>query len=149
MRLAFVPSVLFASLGLSGAAAAADLKIDGQTTVEKALGDSLSLTVSGTVGKPVSLLVDVSAGPVSAFGRSLPLGFTPLLVILPLGSVPAGGTLTVADAVPDFAPLAGNTLHFLAAVHDEAFPFGLDFSGGASLSIVPKPTAGASQATLV
>ncbi len=149
MRFAFVPSVMLAFLGLGGVAAAADLKIDGQTAVEKALGDPLSLSVTGTVGKPVSLLVDVTAGPVSAFGQSLPLGFTPVLVILPLGSVPAGGTLTITDAVPDFAPLAGNTLHFLAAVHDETFPFGLDFSGGASLSIVPKPTAGASQATMV
>lgn len=150
MRQALVSSVLlvFLVLGL-GSATAADLKIDGQASATKTMGDPIALSVTGTPGMPVSLLVDINAGPVSAFGQSLPLGFTSLVVILPLGNLPASGTLTLNENVPVLASLHGQTLYFLAAVFDPAFPFGLDFSSGADLTIVQKPTAGANQATLV
>jgi hypothetical protein len=114
-------------------ARASDLAIDGQAAVTKMLGTPLELTVTGTPGAEVVLWIDFDPGPVPLFGQPLPLGFTPSMITLLLGPIPAGGTLSIGADVPFTEALAGSTLYMLAVVADGASPPLHDYSNGLSL----------------
>ncbi len=114
---------------------ASDLKFDGRTTVVKLMGDRLQIDVSGGANLPVTLLLDVSAGPTVVFGVSVPLGFTPALAVLPLGQTDAGGNLSLALPLPSFPGLAGAQVFAVAVIADPSAPFGLDVSNGADLTL--------------
>src|SRR5690606_26689630 len=96
----------------------------------------LKISVQGLPGAAVTLLADLSPGPTPALGQSLPLGFTPALLLAPLGVMPASGTLTTLVQLPTDLALDGLDVYLLAAVADAGQPSGYDFSNGASLHIL-------------
>ncbi|MBI4882163.1 MAG: hypothetical protein HY812_21255 [Planctomycetes bacterium] len=121
---------------LQGGSNASTLTIDGRKyRPDKLMGDPITVAISGAAGVPATLLVDVSPGPTVLYGQTLPLGFTPALVLIPLPAIPAGGTLEFSATVPSLPALHGLSFYLLAAVHDPSFPFALDFSNGAQLVI--------------
>lgn len=129
--------------------AASTLTVDGQPAAVVVMGSTVTVAVTGAPGQPVTLLADVLPGPTPALGQTLPLGFSPFVTVLPVGQVPTGGTLTLALPVPLLPGVDSQIIYLLAAVHDPAFPFGLDFSNGAALTLVAPPDAGSAQATVV
>ncbi len=131
-RLALALSVLSF---LAGGARASDLLLNGQVSLDVAQGLPVSLTLQGTPGAPAWLLVDSSPGPTTIFGLELPVGFTPGMVVLPLGPVPAGGTLELAGTLPFDVELIGVSAWFVAAVAIAPHPAAWDWSGGAVLHV--------------
>lgn len=130
-------------------ASASTLLLDGSTSVVKSVGDPLALSISGSPGKPLFLLFDLLPGPTTMFGQSLPLGFSPVMAVVNFGLMPPSGTLTLPLVTPELPGLDSLTIHLLAVLADPAAPFGLDFSNGATLSVVTPPTAGKTRSTLV
>lgn len=128
---------------------ASTLSLDGAPTAVKSVGEPVTLSISGSPGKPQFLLFDLFPGPTQLFGQSLPLGFSPFVTVVNFGLVPPSGTLALPIVTPPIAGLDSLTVHLLAVVADPAAPFGLDFSNGATLTILTPPTAGNSRATLV
>ncbi|MEM7205477.1 MAG: hypothetical protein AAF628_34795 [Planctomycetota bacterium] len=120
------------------ALAAADLKLDGRPSVRKLMGDSLTIQVSGGASLPVTLFLDVSAGPITFRGQTLPLGFTPALQALPLGLTDASGNLSVTLSLPASPLLRGGQLFFMAVIADPMAPFGVDVSNGADLTLLDR-----------
>ncbi len=151
MRVTFANAVrvMIACAILAPAVVGSSLKLDGQDVVDKFMGTPVTLTVTGTPGKAVTLVADVLPGPTLAFGQSLPISFTPFATFISIGTIPGGGTLTLPGVIPTFAGIDAETIYLLAAVLDDSFPFGLDFSNGATLNVLAPPTAGASQSTVV
>ncbi len=135
-RAALFAATLLLALGTS--ARAGDLKIDGAAVAHKMLGVPVTITLTGAPGAPAWLLLDVSPGPASAYGLSLDLGFTPSLVPLFLGNVPAGGTVSLSGALPWAENLAGSTIYMLGVVQSGAIPALHDWSDGAALTLVPR-----------
>ena len=121
-----------------GAAHASGLLVNGVAAASVEQGLSATVTLSGTPGKSAWLLLDVSAGPTTAFGHVLPLGFTPSLVAVPLGIVPVGGSVVVGNTVPFDLGLAGVTIYMVGAVGSGSKPSLYDWSNGASLKILDR-----------
>jgi hypothetical protein len=146
-------SLVLAALVANGErAAAATLALDGGTAAVKTLGGSLEVAIGSSLAPPaapVFLLADATAGPTTILGQSLPLGFTPALAVLPFGSLGAGGSLVVSLPLPAATVLDGITIHLLAAVASDAASAGIEFSNGASLTLLARPAVAATQATLV
>jgi len=115
---------------------ASDLKLDGQSALTKPVGTSLEIEVTGGNLLPVFLAVDVSAGPTTLVGESLPLGFTPNLLMLPGGSTKKS-TFTTSVDIPNDPALVGGQLFFLGLILDPADPNGLDFTPGAQVTLAP------------
>lgn len=143
-------AALFAAFGLCAPPAeASTLAVDGATSVVKIVGQSLAVTITGKAGAPATLLLDISPGPVDLLGQTLPLGFSFFVQAVPLGAIPASGTLAFSATVPNLAALADQQVFLLAVVADSAAPLGLDFSNGADVTFHAPPGVGAAQATLV
>lgn len=142
-------SVAFALLTISSTARASTLSVNGMNSAGAFVGDPLSIAISGGPGFPAYLFADLSGGPTALFGQSLPLGFSAALIVIPLGSMPASGSITINTSFPMIAGLDDLTVHLLAMVADPAAMFGYDFSNGAAIHVVAKPGAGAHQGTLV
>lgn len=133
----------------SAPAFGSSLTVDGQLAPDKIMGESMLIEISGTPGKIPYLIADVLPGPSFAYGQSLPIGFSPFVVMTALPPIPAGGTLALPAVTPALPSLDGQDIYLLAVVLDEAAQFGLDFSNGAGFKIIAQPTAGSDQATLV
>jgi hypothetical protein len=117
-------------------ASASDLTVDGLTSVDKPLGSSLDIAVTGTPTATAFLLVDLDPGPSSLFGSLVPIGFSPSLVIANIGLIPAGGTLEFTATVPSDPIFEGITIYLLAAVADAPMAADYDYSNGANLTLV-------------
>ncbi|MCA8942543.1 MAG: hypothetical protein KDB80_08320, partial [Planctomycetes bacterium] len=136
----FLKLALLASAVVSGPAVAqATLALDGQTSVIKELGSDLEFTITAPANQPVALMIDDSAGPVSLFGQSIPLGFTPGLVTIPLGSMPASGTLTFSINLIRSESFHARKKYCWAVALDPGSAIGLAFANGAELSFVARP----------
>lgn len=128
-----------ALLPIAGAALAAptlasDLALDGAADLVAPIGTAVELTLDGLALAPASVALDISPGPVTLFGESLPLGLTPAFQIPFEGQTDAAGRFSVPLTLPNDPALIGVTLYFLGAVIDPSSPSGLDFSNGASLT---------------
>jgi hypothetical protein len=139
-----IPFVLPAVLGLSlvsGAELCAQtaLALNGQTSLIRPLGATVTVAATGTAGLPTLLLVDATPGPTQVLGVTLPLGLTPGLFVGFMGILPASGSLDLAFTIPHRESLHAAKLYFAAVALDPAAPAGLDVSNGASLSIVARP----------
>lgn len=145
----WLAGVLGCAALLAPPASASSLTLDGGVAVTKNVGEPLLLSLSGTPGMPQFLLFDLFPGPTQLFGQSLPLGFSPFVTVVGLGVVPPGGTLALPLVTPSIAGLDTLTIHLLGVVADPLAPAGLDFTNGATLSIVTPPTAGIPRSTLV
>ena len=124
--------LLTASAGL-----ASDLELDGVASLTKPLGTTLGIELKGTKNLPALVAADFSAGPVTLFGESLPLGFTPAMFFLPGGMTDKFGSYTTSSAIPSTPALLGLQLHLLGLILDPADPNGLDFSAAASVTFGP------------
>ncbi|MEM7199019.1 MAG: hypothetical protein AAF628_02070 [Planctomycetota bacterium] len=133
-------SVALTLPGLAALLPAADLVLDGRTAVRKLMNDSVQLSVRGGAGLPVWLLADVSPGPTTVFGKTLPIGFSGLTFAQPLGVTDASGFLSFSLRVPSHPRLHGMTLSMVAVVVDpgQPVPAAFDVSNGASLTIVDR-----------
>jgi hypothetical protein len=76
------------------------LSVDGTNAAVVELGDDFELEVTGPVGSEVLLLVDALPGSVTLFGTSIPVPLSPASFVLPLGAIPAGGSLTFQGFTP-------------------------------------------------
>lgn len=132
--------LLFATVA-SSLSSASDLKLDGQATLNKPIGTTLSVELKGGVSLPALLAVDSSPGPVSLFGESLDLGFTPSMFILPGGLTDGAGTFALSVPIPSDVSFIGATLYMLGVLIDPSDPNGLDFSSGASVTFTAAPVA--------
>ena len=128
---------------------AADLAIDGQTDAQVAIGSSFTITLTGSPGAPAIIVIDISPGPVPVFGQDLPVGLTPALIILFAGTIPSTGSVTTPFPVPWMTDLVGKTFYLAGAVMDPTAPFGVDIANGASVTVGPAVSAGATQGTMV
>ena len=125
-------------LAAAPAVLAADLTLDGQTSITKPLGTSLHLEVTNAANKvPVLLAVDASPGPVTILGESVDLGFTPALQLLPGGSTTIFGTWQADLPLPTDPSFVGASVYAVAAAVDAADPNGLDFTPGTTLTFGP------------
>jgi len=130
--------VLLVSLCPLALARAADLTLDGQAHLSQLQGLPLAVTVSGTPGAPAYLLIDVSPGPALLFGQPVELGFTPALLVVPLGSLPPSGEVTLNGPVPIQQAATGLTVYMLAVVASNPSPALWEISGGASLTMLDR-----------
>ena len=121
------------------ARAQSTLSLDGQTSIVRPIGDTITVAVTGAAGQPALLLYDTTAGPTSVFGVTVPLGFTSGLTLVPLGAMSPGGTLTLDVAIPHAESLHAVKLYAAAVVLDPAATSGLAVSNGADLTIVARP----------
>ena len=142
-----LPCLALAALGAS--ATASDLTLDGQADASPMSGTSLTVSITGTPGAPVTLLIDVDPGPTNIFGQSLELGFTPALLAVPLGTMPGSGTLSFDANIPFDEAFVGLTFYTLAVVQDGAGSATHDYSNGGSIHITDRDVnlAGRSIAT--
>jgi hypothetical protein len=125
-----------AAFVFSGTALASDLKLDGQTSLAKALGSNLQVNLTGAPSLPCMLAVDVSPGPVTLLGESVAIGSTPSMFFQPIASTDATGLSSTTLPMPTSAALIGSTFYLLGAILDPADPNGFDFSSGADLTFV-------------
>ena len=132
-----LPSAFALVLAATTVGFASDLELDGASTLTKPIGTNLEIEVTATKNLPVLIAFDVSPGPVSLFGETLPLGFTPALTLLPGGATDKTGVYTTSVAIPNISALVGGTFYFLGLALDPADPNGLDFTPGASVSFGP------------
>ena len=139
MRRIHQASVALAACVLTGAATASDLKLDGQTVLNKAIGTNLQIDLTGNPGLPTLLALDGSPGPVSLFGESVPLGLTPALRFLPSVATNGSGVASTTTAVPSIPALIGSTFYLVGMILDPVDPNGFDFSNGASVTLTLRP----------
>ena len=131
---------LILSAALASFATASDLKIDGQTSVTKAIGSSVQVDLTGNPGLPAVLWIDVSAGPSTFLGESLPLGLTPALSFQFMGLTNAGGVASMTTALPNSPGLIGKQFFTAGAIADPADANGWDLSNGADLTLTGAPS---------
>ncbi len=117
---------------------AADLRFDDRVSVTKLMGDNLVISVTGAPNAPVTLLLDISNGPVTILGVSVPIGLTPALGVLPLGNTDASGMLSVTVPLPADPGFAGATIYGVALVVDASAPNGIDVSNGADFTFADR-----------
>ncbi|HEX6811933.1 MAG TPA: hypothetical protein VF384_09960, partial [Planctomycetota bacterium] len=115
------------------------LALDGQVSVIRRLGDAIAVTVTGQVGQPVGLMLDTDPGPVTLFGLTVPLGFTSAFVLANIGTIPAGGTLTVQIGIPYREGLHSQKFYLAALSLDSTAPQGLAISNGVDVTVVARP----------
>ncbi len=126
------------ALAFGPAAVASDLTLDGQIDAAPMSGTSLTLSITGTPGAPVLLLLDVEPGPTNIFGQTLEIGFSPSLLVVSLGDMPGSGTLNVDTDIPFDESFVGATFYTLAAVADGAGSATHDYSNGGSVTITDR-----------
>ncbi|MEM7202429.1 MAG: hypothetical protein AAF628_19310 [Planctomycetota bacterium] len=114
------------------------LDLDGQTSAVGELGQSVTVNISGTPGRPAILLLDVSPGPVVLFGQSVPLGITPAVAVVPVGNIPAGGTISLSLNLPANTTAHGAQIFFAAVVDETGTRPGLSWSNGADLTLADR-----------
>ena len=135
----FPVAALAMSVLCGSALQAQTLSLDGQTSVRRSIGSNVAVAVTGLVGAPVALALDVTPGPSILGPLTIPLGLTPSLVVNVVGVIPVGGTLTVPLPVPWAESLHAARLWFAAAVLDSSAPLGFTVSNGADLTVVVRP----------
>ncbi|MHC4261169.1 MAG: poly(ethylene terephthalate) hydrolase family protein [Planctomycetota bacterium] len=125
-----------AAVLLSSTALASDLTLDGQnTSLDAPIGSTFTIELKGGSGLIASVSFDVSPGPITLFGESVPLGFTPALQTLLAGTTDAAGSLSAPLTLPAVPSLVGQTFYFAGATLDPLDPNGIDFSNGVALTI--------------
>lgn len=126
-------------LATAEARAQTTLALDGQTSIIKPLGTTISVTVTAQVGMPVALMLDTDPGPTTVLGLTVPLGLTAGFVMVSVGSVPAGGTLTTSIVLPHWEALHAQTFYLAAVSMDSSVPQGLAISNGVQMTLVARP----------
>jgi hypothetical protein len=115
------------------------LALDGQTSVVRPIGSTVTATIDAAAGRPAALALDVSAGPTNIFGITVPLGLTPSLVLTVVGIVPPSGTLSYGIGVPFQESLHADKLYLAAITLDPSAPQGIHASNGCDLTLVARP----------
>ena len=130
---------LAAGLCLASPLLASDLKIDGVTSANAAVGTAFTVDLTGNAILPVVVGFDVSPGPVVLFGESFPIGFTPQVSQLAIGATDGAGLYTDTFPIPNNPGLVGATLYFVGVILDPGNANGLDVSNGADLTFDAAP----------
>ncbi|MFG0319521.1 MAG: hypothetical protein ACF8XB_19780 [Planctomycetota bacterium JB042] len=125
----------------------AELSLDGRRALDVYMADRVRIEVSGAPFRAVTALVDVSPGPAEIAGETVDLGFTPAVMVVPLGTIPASGHLSVLCPIPIDLALDGLDVFLVAAVVDPLAPSGYDFSNGASAHLRRRNTELAGRST--
>lgn len=126
---------------LTSGARASSLTVDGQSSILRTFGNTVTVQLTGAPGQPAYLLIDLFEGPTNAFNQALPLGFSSALFTLPLGNLSAGGTVSFGSTIPSDPTLEGRTIYLLGVVQQSTGSPVFDFSNGASVQISSKPFA--------
>jgi hypothetical protein len=109
------PLALLAFLLASAAPArAADLAIDGQVDLTRLLGQPITMSIDGTPGAQVIVLVNTTPGPSVIKGQQLPVGVGPNLAALDFGVMPPGGVLQASASIPFDELLSGVDVYLAA-----------------------------------
>jgi len=139
-RIASIALLSVLMLATAAARAQTTLALDGQASIIKPLGTTVSVTVSGAqAGMPVALMLDTDPGPTTVLGISVPLGFTAAFVIACPGTASASGTLTTDIFIPHNERLHAQTFYLAAVSFDTGQPTGLAISNGVQLTLVARP----------
>ncbi|MEM7200584.1 MAG: hypothetical protein AAF628_09985 [Planctomycetota bacterium] len=125
-----------ASSGSEPAPAGATLQLNGLTSAVAEIGSTVTVTVTGTAGRPALLLVDVAPGPVTLFGQSVALAFSPGLLVLPVDLTT--GTATLNLPIQNQSRLHGGQLFMVAWVGEGSAPASWCWSNGADLLVVDR-----------
>ncbi len=128
---------LAAALALAAApsARAADLTLDGATSVHALMGSPIRVAVEGPPDAPVSLVLDWTPGPTVVEGVSVPVGFSPAWAAVPVGTLGADGRLEVLVHAPSDPSFHQRTLYAGAVVFDPVTPGAFEASNGVSLRL--------------
>lgn len=120
---------------------ASTLSIDGGTSALKQINSQANIVINGAANQPAYLLVDLFGGPTTVFNQSIALGFTPFLLVAPLGNTSGAGTINFNAPIPNDASLDGRVVYLVAAVADPNAPGNVDFSNGATIEFSANPFA--------
>lgn len=123
---------------LASTAAASDLTLNGQTSLQLPPGASLQLDLTGNPGLPALLALDLDAGPWSFKGENFPLGVTPAFSVFSIGMTDGTGLVQVSAVMPTSTVWLGMDIYLLGIIVDPADPNGFDLSNGADLVGVPE-----------
>ncbi|MHC4823587.1 MAG: poly(ethylene terephthalate) hydrolase family protein [Planctomycetota bacterium] len=132
MLLSLASSLLMALTASSG------LDIDGKTSVTRLMATPVQVHLTGTPGLPAYLLLDTDPGPSLVQGVSIPIGFSSSFRAIPLGDIPAGGTLEVEITLPNVPSLHQQVIYGAGVVLDPAFPGGLDVSNQVQITLMDR-----------
>src|SRR6188474_3095418 len=110
--------VVAAASAIPAVAQAPELRV--QATARP--GQPLQTLLVGTPLQLYATLLDVSGGPLTAFGQPLWLSLTPALTVVDYGALDAVGSRTWAIPTPAQPALAGAPLFFQSLVLDQGTP---------------------------
>lgn len=133
---------LILSAALASFASASDLKIDGQVSLLKPYGTTVQAVLTANPGVASYVIFDVSAGPASFLGESIPIGLTPATTIVPMGMTNGAGVATIGLPLPNSPGSVGNQYFGVGVTRDGADPNGFDFSNGVDLTVTAPPVGG-------
>ena len=131
------PAGLAGAVALALPASASDLLINGQSDAEVAIGSSVALSLTGGAGLPAIIAIDITPGPVTVFGASIPLGLTPAFAVIAQGGTDASGEFATTLDILDSPSFIGQQIFFAGVLIDAASPSLLDVSDGNSIVFVP------------
>ncbi|MEZ6197728.1 MAG: hypothetical protein R3F20_18730 [Planctomycetota bacterium] len=137
MRTLLLPLLALATLAVAGHAQT--MTLDGVTAVQKTGLSTLEFRVEGTPGQMVWAGLDVSPGPSTVFGQTVPFGFSPGWVLTVSDVLDAGGEYVEVSTIPGSSLLVGFKVWVIAAVSDASMPGGVAFTNGGSVEIVTPP----------
>ena len=115
------------------------LRLDGETSIQAALGGTLGVTIAGPPDTAAVVAIDIDPGPTLVGPVSLPLGLTPAIVVVP-AELSSSGEWSNELTVPNIAGLDGVDFHFVAVQADASLPGGLAISNAADLELVAPTT---------
>lgn len=95
---------------------AADLTVDGASHAYARPGQSLSVTITGTPGEQVLLLVDPVPGPLQLGNKILGVGGSAAMELLELGAMPGGGVMVLNTSVDNNPTLVDQSVYAVGAV---------------------------------
>jgi hypothetical protein len=95
---------------------AADLTVAGVSHSYVSPGQSLSVTITGTPGEQVLLLVDPVPGPLQLGNKILGVGGSAAMELLELGTMPGSGVLVLNTSVDNNPTLVDQSVYAVGAV---------------------------------
>ncbi len=124
---------------------ASDLTVNGAAAAQVLGGSQVDFALTANPGLLSLIAVDIDPGPQFFLGELIPIGITPSVAILGVGTTDSSGVFDFSSATP---PGVSATLYFIGLAFDATDPNGLDFSNNVELTLlsgsapIPEPLAG-------
>lgn len=136
MKKSLLPSALILLLAVTGLAQ--ELRVNGSLNQANVpIGKTVQFELTGTPGQPHLWFFDLDPGPTMIAGVAVPIGFSPALIDIGMGTpLPASGEINLPVGVDNDPSLVGVTVHSVAGVLDAGAPLGWALTNGISFTFV-------------